>query len=265
MVNRWDKRIFDSISRVAMLQGLREVNGQAVLHVRMFDGQPEHIHLGGWAQPCAFHSPRGGWWARWCPYAFVVLPWAAWSVAGSFEALRPRRKGVRISGRHVRLVPSCASRRSLWHFAERPRSGTKQACILEDVKCWSKLPSKRIPRQQCGQVLGCSLNSKECAFWELRFGFRVCVLGEEVPRPSRFAFQNPESWGRSKCVGFVVILCVGTGQFPPERSALSWSEISQNDMIPVCGLACARFWGWTQVSAVPTLAIQRRCFLRCAS
>ena len=37
---------YDSISRVAMLQGLREVNGQAVLHENVLRAT-EHIHLGG--------------------------------------------------------------------------------------------------------------------------------------------------------------------------------------------------------------------------
>ena len=44
---------------------------------------------------------------------------------------------------------SCGDMQESTSMAERPRSGTKQACILEDVKYWSKLPSKRIPRKQC--------------------------------------------------------------------------------------------------------------------
>ena len=54
-----------------------------------------------------------------------------------------------------------------------PRSGTKPACILEVVKFWSALPSRKIRRQACGQVQGCPLNSKGCASWELRWATEI--------------------------------------------------------------------------------------------
>ena len=83
---------YDSISRVAMLQGLREVNGQAVPYVRMFYGQPstyiwedEHnvVH--------SFHQGEGGEQGD-ALYAFAVLPWAASERCRQFRGFCAREK-----------------------------------------------------------------------------------------------------------------------------------------------------------------------------
>ena len=89
---------YDSISRVAMLHGLREVNGQAVPHVRMFDGQPStYIWRMSTTLLHSIHQGEGG------DQGDALMP-LLFSLGqhGALQAvsrhLAPGRKAVRISG-----------------------------------------------------------------------------------------------------------------------------------------------------------------------
>ena len=77
-----------------------------------------------------------------------------------------------------------------------------------------------------------------------RWGMQISCLRSWRGSPETITFWSPESreLRTFKARGFC---CCTVRRHGPttscEWSALSWSEILQNDMIPVCGLACARF------------------------
>ena len=171
-----------------MLQGLREVNGQAVPYERMFYGQPSTIREDEHNVVHSIHQGEGG----------EQGPLGSIGRCRQFRGFCAREK----SCSHFWMTcTSCALPRELSKFmafcrrscgdmqesrmGEIPRSGTKQACILQDVNCWNKLPG-------FGQVLGCPLNSKECAFWELRWSTQISCL-RSWRRSPEITFCFPES------------------------------------------------------------------------
>ena len=173
LVNRWDKciRLHLESGNVAGSPGGEWTSGsirENVLQPSTYIWEHEHnvvhsIHQGEGGEqgdalmPLLFSVGQHGREGGQAVSRFLCPSEKLFAFLDDIYVLCPPARVVEV---YVFFRQSCGDMQESRSMGERPRSGTKPACILEDVKFWSALPSKRIQRQLCGQVLGCPQNSK---------------------------------------------------------------------------------------------------------